>query len=159
VRFSQALPSTVKTYKTLPANWQDYAPIANSAGDRTFRWPILITSHYRWDADWPLQRSNRFAYISEIYHNRGTFILFRRSSPDFADYNGSPSGIRGGDSGGPCFFIINGELVLVHCFFGANGGPFQPAYLAQIQTAIDSLGPGGQTYETADLSGFTNFAS
>jgi hypothetical protein len=159
VRFSQALPGTVKTYKTLPANWQDYAPIANSAGDRTFNWPILITSHYRWDAEWPLQRSNRFVYISEIYRNLGTVILFRRSSPDFADYDGSPSGIRGGDSGGPCFFIINGELVLVHCFFGANGGPFQPAYLAQIQAAIDTLGPGGQTYETVDLSGFTNFAS
>jgi len=159
VRFSEALPSTVKTYKTLPTNWQDYAPVANSAGDRTFRWPIVITSHYRWDAEWPLQRSNRFAYISEIYRNLGTVILFRRSSPAYADYDGSPSGIQGGDSGGPCFFIINGELVLVHCFFGGNGGPFQPAYLAQIQAAIDTLGPGGQTYETVDLSSFTNFAS
>lgn len=159
VRFSEALPSAVKTYKTLPTDWQDYAPIASSAGDRTFNWPILITSHYRWDAEWPLQRSNRFVYISEIYRNLGTVILFRRSSPDFADYDGSPSGIRGGDSGGPCFFIINGELVLAHCFFGANGGPFQPAYRAQIQDAIDSLGPGGQTYETVDLSAFTNFAS
>jgi hypothetical protein len=78
---------------------------------------------------------------------------------NFPNYNGVPSGIRGGDSGGPCFFIINGELALGHCFLGGNGGPFHPSFLSQIQAALDTLGPGGQTYQTVDLSEFTNFAS
>ena len=159
VRFSEALPGGVKTYKTLPSNWLNYAPINTTGGASSYKWPIIITSHYRWDAGWPLQRSNRFAYINEVTGIGQVIGFVPDKGGGFLDYNGSPSGVRGGDSGGPCFFIINGELVLVHCFFGANGGPFQPAYRAQIQTAIDSLGPGGQTYETVDLSGFTNFAS
>jgi hypothetical protein len=159
VRFSEALPGTVKTYKTLPSNWLNYAPINTTRGARSYKWPIITTSHYRWDAGWPLQRFNRFAYINEVT-GIGQVIGF---VPDigggFLDYNGSPSGIRGGDSGGPCFFIINGDLVLVHCFFGANGGPFIPSFRGQIQTALDTLGPGGQTFETVNLSGFTNFAN
>jgi hypothetical protein len=57
------------------------------------------------------------------------------------------------------FFVVNGQLILltVHTFSAA--GRFHPDFIARIQTALDTLGPGGQTYETVDLSGFTNFAS
>jgi hypothetical protein len=166
VRFSEALPASVAKYRTLPSTWQDYAPINKNnqpAFDtRCFNWPIVLTSHYRWDAGWSGQRSGRFAYIAQVYrlaqNSAVNFVLFRATA-EFANYTGEESGIRGGDSGGPCFFIINGELVLVHCFFGGNGGPYHPSFLSQINAALDTLGPGGQTYETVDLSAFTNFAS
>jgi hypothetical protein len=163
VRLSEALPAQVKTYKTLPANWEDYAPVNQESPieTRIKNWPIVVTSHYRWDAEWSGQRSGRFAYVYTTSRS-SNFILFNPAQDvvnNFPNYNGVPSGIRGGDSGGPCFFIINGELALVHCFLGGNGGPFHPSFLSQIQAALDTLGPGGQTYQTVDLSEFTNFAS
>jgi hypothetical protein len=173
IRFSQPLPSTVKTYRTLPSTYRDYAPINRSdLARRCTFWPIIVTSHYRWDAAWPLQRSGRFPYF---YHSRSGkdgvfasspgdlhFIFFSTANAfpnDFPAYNGEESRLRGGDSGGPCFYVINGELVLVQCLLGGNGGPFIPSFRAQIQAALDTLGPGNQTFETVDLSGFTNFAN
>ena len=174
VRFSQPLPASVKTYRTLPQDFIDYAPfnyqqqITNSFL-RCYEWPVIFISHYRWDAEWPLQRSGRFSYaykfrdlsyqpvFTEGFVENYTGVCY--ADRNRANYNGQGSGISFGDSGGPAFFIINGELVLLLCFGGPGGGPLHFSFLSSIQTAIDSLGPGGQTYETVDLSGFTNFAS
>lgn len=160
VRFSEALPSSVAKYKTLPSDWENYSP--NSGMTRCSKWPIILTSHYRWDSEWPEQRSGRFAYVAQIYNLFQSvsvnYILFR-ATDEFVNYNGIESGIRGGDSGGPCFFIINGELVLVHCFLGSNGGPFIPSFLSDINSALSTLGPSGQSVQTVDLSGFTDFSS
>ena len=160
VRFSEALPSSVAKYKTLPSNWENYSP--NSGVTRCSKWPIILTSHYRWDSEWPAQRSGRFAYVAQVYNllqaTSVNFILFQATN-EFVNYNGIESGISGGDSGGPCFFIINGELVLVHCFLGANGGPFIPSFLSNINSALNTLGPSGQTIQTVDISGFTDFSS
>lgn len=163
VRFSQALPSSVAKYRTLPADWQSFAPINYSppffAPRRCYNWPIVTTSHYRWDSGWPSQRHGTFAYIRQVASvTQNNTILFNPTN-SFSNYNGIESGHGDGDSGGPCFFIINGELALVHCLRGANGGPFQPSFFSQINPALDSLGPGGQTYQTVDLSQFTNFAT
>ena len=169
VKFSEPLPTLVKKYKTLPTNYADYAPInvglpysnnASLQSSRMIYCPIISTSHYRWDANWPLQRSNRYAYINQI--SEFGLVNFRpavNAPNDFSDYSGITSGLRGGDSGGPCFLIINGELVLTNCLTASSGGPLHASFLGEIQAAIDSLGPGGQTYETVDLSQFTNFAS
>lgn len=164
VRFSEALPSTVAKYRTLPSAWQDYAPVNQNSPltTRASNWPIVLTSHYRWDAGWPAQRHGRFAYLAQVYNlpqNASVNFLLFRATEEFVNYTGEESGIRGGDSGGPCFFIINGELVLVHCFLGGNGGPYHPSFLSQINAALDTLGPGGQTYQTVNLSAFTNFAT
>jgi hypothetical protein len=171
VRFNEALPESVKTYKTLPSSYLDYSPpnyiqeIVNFSL-RCHLWPAIYTSHYRWDSAWPLQRTGRFAYARRcfgLYTQAPTYDPVNSFSayPDrgLPSYNGGDSGIGGGDSGGPAFFIINGELVLFMCFLGSGGGPFHPSFLSQIQAALDTLGPGGQTYQTVDLSEFTNFAS
>jgi hypothetical protein len=173
VKFEESLPSTVKKYKTLPANYLNYFPINKnfySASTVTLSrrgtyMPLVITSHYRWDTEWPLQRSNRFAYIAETsfiaqssFDSIGFVPAFAEPN-NFLNYNGQPSGIRGGDSGGPCFFVINGELVLVHCHFSGGGGPLHPSFLSAIQAKINELGPSGQTFQTVNLSGFTDFSS
>lgn len=164
VRFSEALPETVAKYRTLPSTWQNYAPINQSSPTttRASKWPIVLTSHYRWDAEWPAQRFGRFAYLAQVRllaQDESVNRIYFSPTAEFTNYTGEESGIRGGDSGGPCFFIINGELVLVHCFSASNGGPFHPSFLSQINASLDTLGPGGQTYQTVDLSAFTNFAS
>lgn len=174
VRFSEPLPTTVKKYKTLSLNFENYLPLnrsvySTSGTSRQLRSsgiPIVVCSHYRWDSDWPLQRANRYAYFYEtveiinppleldiISYNSGGY------ANSFPEYNGQPSAIRGGDSGSPCFFIINNDLVLVSHHGTGNSGPFHPNCLSSIQSIINSLGPSGQTYETVDLSGFTDFSS
>jgi hypothetical protein len=174
VRFSEALPASVKQYKTLPSNWLEYYPVNfniyngatitnnsdNYPGRRGAFLPIITTSHYRWDSAWPLQRSNRYAYIYQTWLLWGSYQYFypANSEPNnFTNYNGEPSGIRGGDSGGPCFFVVNNDLVLMRTLGTSVSGPFLPALVAQINAALNILGPGGQTFETVDLSGFTNF--
>jgi len=173
VRFSEPLPSTVKKYKTLPSSFVNFLPINKNFysvtgvtnSRRMANLPIIVCSHYQWDPNWPLQRSNRYAYTYEtefLIESIETSIRFRPASADpnnFPNYNGQPSGIREGDSGSPCFYIINNDLVLVHCHSSGSGGPFHPSFLSSIQSTINSLGPSGQTYETIDLSGFTDFSS
>lgn len=63
--------------------------------------------------------------------------------------------IVGGDSGNPVFTIINGEPILMTCWFlgGGGSGPAYHKYAAHIQSLMDSLVP-GYTLETVDLSAF-----
>ena len=169
VRFTQSLPSSIKKYKLLPQNYKSYFPVnaqLESIGFRFSNIPCVVVSHYRWDAQWPLQRSGRFAYIYSASTTSGQadpsgMVYFPAvNEPNaLADYNGEPSGIRGGDSGAPTFFIINNELIFLASHTTPITGAFHADNLPGIQTAIDSLGPSGQTYGTVDLSGFTNFAS
>jgi hypothetical protein len=164
-RLNSALPATVKKYKTLPSNFTNYFPL-NINNNIMQLLPIVVSSHYRWDASWPLQRSNRYFYVYEtggliqgLPPKKITYYPAVWQSNNFPNYSGIPSGIRGGDSGGPVFFVINGELVLVTCHTSSNGGAIHADFLSFIQGAINELGPSGQTYETVNLSGFTDFSS
>jgi hypothetical protein len=174
VRFNAALPATVKKYKTLPSNFKNYFPINRNTYDplgitasyRGVYLPVVVTSHYRWDAEWPLQRPNRYAYVYQttrmtdgLYATSIAFVPAQAEPNNFPNYDGQPSGIRGGDSGSPCFFVINNDLVLIHSHTSGGGGSMHSGFLSQIQSAINALGPSGQTYETVDLSGFTDFSS
>lgn len=174
VRFSESLPETVKKYKTLPSTFKNYLPINrlffNTSGSVLSYFgaylPIVVTSHYRWDADWALQRANRFAYIYQtslmVDGASTTTVAFSPANTDpnnFSNYDGQPSGIRGGDSGSPCFFVINNDLILIHSHTSGGGGSIHPSFLSEIQSAINTLGPSGQIYETVDLSEFTDFSS
>lgn len=177
IRFSEPLPPSISPYKTLPSAWSNYAPegmIFTPLESPRGNWPVIVTSHYRWDAAWPLQRNGRFVYIyngSRILTPFGTswmnplglpsvgFVPAEAGALSFPDYTGIPSGIRGGDSGGPAFIVINGQPVLMCLLQTATSGKFLPAARSDIQTALDTLGPGGQTFSTVDLSEFTNFAT
>lgn len=169
VRFTQSLPSSVKKYRLLPQNYKNYFPVnfqVESTGFRFQNIPCVVVSHYRWDSQWPLQRSGRFAYIYSASTTAGSAdpsgIMYRPAINEpnaLADYNGAPSGLRGGDSGAPVFFIINNELIFLASHTTPWSGAFHADDLLGIQAAIDTLGPGGQTYETVDLSAFTNFAT
>jgi hypothetical protein len=173
VRFSEALPSSVKKYKTLPSNYLNYLPINRMVYnyyDVIEQWrgsyiPIVCMSHYRWDAEWPLQRLNRYAYVYQTdYLNNLSTLLLSYSFPansypnDFSNYDGVPSGVQGGDSGSPLFFIINNDLVIAYHHQGAASGYLHASYLDGIQNAINTLGPSGYSYGTVDLSQFTSFA-
>lgn len=186
VKFNQDLPFSIKKYKFLPSNWTDYLPVnyldittptltalGQTLKTRAFGIPFVMMSHYRWDDEWPLQRQNRYAYIvpSWVQYTATTSLdgkanitqLFGNTLGEngttFPNYDGQPSGIRGGDSGLPCFYIINGDLVFVTKHAGAGSGPFAADYLSNIESAISLLGSEGHSIQTVDLSGFTDFTA
>jgi len=186
VKFNEDLPNTVKKYKFLPSNWKNYlpvdypditTPILTSLGQtlktRAFGIPFVAMSHYRWDDDWPLQRQNRYAYIGPSWVQHMTTIsvdgkaditgitgnTLGENGTTFPNYDGSPSGIRGGDSGLPCFYIINGDIILVTKHTGGGSGTFASDYTSDIELAISLLGAEGHSIQTINLSGFTDFSS
>lgn len=169
VRFDSPLPPSVKKYKLLPSNYTNYFPKnklmqfgAQPLDEYRFGYvPIIVCSHYRWDADWPIQRPNRYAYVYETFAPLFNSILYypAESFPNnFPNYNGNGSNVRGGDSGGPSFFVVNNDLILVAVHRTGNWGPFVSNFIQQTQDFINQLGPSGQTVQTVDLSGFTDFS-
>jgi hypothetical protein len=186
VKFNQDLPNTVKKYKFIPADWIDYLPLdypsittpnlptGTTLNYSGFGAPMVITSHYRWDENWPFQRNNRYAYIVPSYvsyyinnNQRGvpnisgfaTGTIWGPNINKFTNYNGIESGIQAGDSGLPCFYIINNDLVFVMKHLGPASGPFMAEYLTDVQNSINSIGAEGYSIQTVDLSGFTDFSS
>lgn len=183
VKFDSDVPTSVKKYKLPPSDWKSYLPndrptitlpfsglVLNYAA---LKIPMIVLSHYRWDDNWPLQRFGRFVYIYESYIQwavtpsaeiRKAFLdgvpaVAQYFDGAFVDYNGEPSGIRGGDSGLPCFYLVNGDLIygLKHLYPAT--GPFLGDYLTELQDAIDFTGSEGYSIQTVDLLGFTDFSS
>jgi hypothetical protein len=180
IKFTQPVPENIKKYKLFPPNLINYFPI-NHTFNRFFlvtepptqefysmRYcPLVGLSHYRWDAEYPAPsgtaRNNRFVYLFQT--NKANFLdVFQQISfnphPDYPNYNaGYNPPIQGGDSGGPVFSILNNELIL---WGGHISGVsiIHNGYLKDmIQEKINEVGPSGETVQTVDVSGFTNFSS
>jgi len=185
IKFSSALPESIKKYKMLPSASGDYLPTNKNIYRSTeiFRrqrarlLPIIVCSHYLSEPSYTLQRNNRFFYLHRaetiVFEENDIVNLGYQNSPlalnsrfiqhsSFAadsGYSGYGTNIIGGDSGGPIFAMINNDLVLLASNIGTNYALNLCKSLDQIQSAINALGPSGQTIQTVDLSGFTNFAS
>jgi hypothetical protein len=181
VKFDFDVPSSVKKYKLPPSNWKSYLPRDYPiTGTPTLSLyfaaryvPMVVMSHYRWDSAWPLQRANRYAYIYSSTIQWGVFpngsvnaaSMNGRTADSsyfggqFNDYNGQPSGIQGGDSGLPCFYVVNGDLMFSMKHRSAAAGDFLGDFLTEIQNTIDYVGSEGHSLQFTDLSGFTDFSS
>jgi hypothetical protein len=63
-----------------------------------------------------------------------------------------------GDSGSPCFAVVNGEMVLLCAWLagGAGAGPSIVHFTTEINAALTSLG-GGYSLTAVDLSTYTTF--
>ena len=181
VKFTEALPENIKKYKMFAANSGDYFPknreffsttnVINS--QRMNRFPVIICSHFINEASYPLTRANRFVYLhridtnifdsSDISPTYGLgylqFFLTHNKINGDAGYSGYSNNIIGGDSGGPIFGIINNELILLSNHIGPYYALNLCKFLTEIQSTINTLGPSGQTIQTVDLSGFTDFSS
>lgn len=82
--------------------------------------------------------------------------LARFSYPSEQLYRLFYENLVGGDSGNPCFFLINGDLVLLTVWStgGTGQGTSVSAFKTEINSAMTTLGGGYQLTEI-DLSGFT----
>lgn len=61
-----------------------------------------------------------------------------------------------GDSGNPNLIPVNGEMILLYCFFSSTGGPGIKNFEADINTAMTALG-GGYQLTPANLSSFNSY--
>jgi hypothetical protein len=177
IRFNNSLPDNINKYKLLPSNVSSFLPnnrnFYNSNGSiqssvQMHRCPVIVVSHYIADPSYTLQRNNRFVYVRDVDEaitDLGQGKISGNYSTHFPNYNGFFEGdtwlspIRGGDSGGPCFAVINQELVLLGSHITAFSTGSLCAFLTEIQNTINTLGPSGQTIQTVDLSSFTDFSS
>jgi len=174
IKFTQPVPDTVKKYKLLPENAKNYLPdnqniYASNKIQITYQMckcPIIAISHYIADPSYPLQRSNRFVYARDVTFATliGSGTINHDFSLWFPEYDGNFPGdtwlspIRGGDSGGPCFAIINNDLVLLGSHITSFNTLNYSGIINEIQATINTMGPENQTIQTANLSQFTFFA-
>ena len=68
------------------------------------------------------------------------------------------SGVRSGDSGGPCFLIINNEAVLLGCWYFPTSGPHAAWYTTEINNIIqNTFGDTGYSVSTYDISSYNSY--
>lgn len=135
------VPGTISFAKVMPNGWE--AKLPNIV---TSRPPAIGT-------DQEEKMLVRAAY--EIDHAQpGALATF--VSPSEHVYLHFYENLVGGDSGNPCFFLINGELVLLTVWSRGGGGQGTSvsAFKTEINAAMTTLGGGYQLTEV-DLSAFT----
>ena len=136
------VPAGITFYKVMPSNWHQYA-----------------SDYQMWPAPLLCTDQNKNVYLNETYYvsnNLSTFyeIAFNPcADPTRLLFTGG--GIAG-DSGSPIFFLINGQLVLVGCYYTFCSCPDIAYYATQINSAMTALG-GGYQLTTVSLAGFISY--
>ena len=97
------------------------------------------------------------ALIGDIYNSFNNEVVYARV-PSNSKRVEFYEDVVGGDSGNPCFLIINDEPVLITTWTHgvAGDGDNIKYYKTEINSAMTTLGGGYQLTEV-DLTGFTNF--
>ena len=130
------LPSTIKPFQVLPADWQDFV------GDQFFNFNVIFATDQEEKLLVKQMRSNMFP--------NGDIRLVDHTLSPFGNYGET---LIGGDSGNPIFFIINNNPVYVSQWLSPTSGtPIYPHYEA-VETYI------GLSYslDYIDLSTFKEF--
>jgi hypothetical protein len=167
-KLSSDLPSTIKPYKTLPADWNEYFPSLTNTeydtinGITTFNvqgiMPIVafrrdnqvITRDMR--AALLMLQVNADALSIEPYYSHG----FHELAPTGTNRNQYSTAIIGGDSGFPAFCVINGELIWLGNHWGPTTFAFAPDCIGFINAAMAAV-DSDYTIQTVDLSEFNNY--
>lgn len=142
--------------------------------------PIIGLSHYRWDSEWPFQRRNLYTYLLQIISfNHSIYHSFTSSyygveqvkGQNYDAYNGKssygtaqPNKLRyfpfgDGDSGGPKFLLINGELVCLGHHSSTEEGPAYVYYFDYINYLLSRLPVNGNVLqvETINLTNYLTY--
>lgn len=136
------VPASISFAKVLPDGWEAKLPNIT-----TVRPPAICT-----DQEEKLLIRAADSIDASQPDALATFV----SPPDVA-YLTFYENLISGDSGNPCFFLINGELVLLTVWSRGGGGQGTSvaAFKSEINTIMTNLGGGYQLTEV-DLSGFSN---
>lgn len=140
VKWDSDLPASITPAKVLPSNVLDYLPSLSTP----YSIPCLTCDY-----------ENK-ATITELHNLTSSVACHQPADATRLNYYES---LISGDSGRPCFLIIDGELVLVTIwtFGGAGSGPRIHALHTEINAAMTTLG-GGYQLTVKSLSAFTDYS-
>lgn len=152
------LPSDIKPAKVLPSTWNSKLALPTTDSEAAANPDFMPVININQDL---------YALIAEV---ATVYLPTDTTNPSVAGWigNNMPSGtraqwgmqLRGGDSGNPSFFVVNGELALSTVWTaagqGGGTGQFVSGRITEVNTALTSLG-GGYSLTIIDLSGFTTY--
>lgn len=139
-RLDSDVPAGIAFAKVLPNGWESLLPNIS-----TSRPPAIGTD----------QEEKLLVFSpTTITANQPGAVAYYTTPTDHLQEHFS-EGLVSGDSGNPCFFLINGDLVLLTLWSGGGGGSGASvsAFKTEINAAMTTLGGGYQLTEV-DLSGF-----
>ena len=164
----------ITPFKLLPANWSNYLPTAKrgavygTADYKTVKLPCLAkTAHNASGLSRDQISVNEVIELQDAPTDLGVSVLTQTYTSYFTVLDSSRfySPIVGGDSGGPNFFLISGEKVLIMNYHLAGAGTHLGDIAAEINTVMNAQAtaasdPAAGTYavDVVDLSGFTSYA-
>lgn len=128
------LPSSITPAQCMPSSYQTSLPVPDNG------YPVFYSTQDR-------------TIVLGDYYFRTASGLFSRRSFDSVRKNWFYQ-VRGGDSGSPCFHLINGKLVVLHVWYQIQNGPAIADNLTAINTALSANGS-PYALTTVNLSGFT----
>jgi hypothetical protein len=133
------VPGTIAFARVLPDAWAPKLPTLS-----LFPYPVVSLNQ------------GQEASIRELASLASSYVVCQ--APQLASRQSFYDAAISGDSGSPCFFIVNNAMVLLTTWYSGGGGagPFITAYRTQINAAMAALG-GGYTLTDVNLSGFTTF--
>lgn len=136
------VPSSISFAKVLPANWASYLP------GLAFGVPTIFTD----------QEEKALINVWKNMPNEDTHKVYFVSPTDAYEHRlALYEPVVGGDSGNPCFIIVNGELVLLTTWWSVNTGSFYTDFIDAINTVMTTLG-GGYQLTQVDLSSFPTYS-
>jgi len=126
-----ALPGTITPCKVLPTTWQDKVSLGNLP---------MITGNY-----------SQQLYIRDWLT---AYSACAHESSTVAAYAGMTGNVIGGDSGSPCFVMIDNQLVVLGGHYTTTGCSFITSLYTAINAAITSS---GYTLTPIDLSAYPTY--
>lgn len=132
------VPGTIAFARVLPDAWAAKLPTLS-----LFEYPCVSVDQ------------GRQVWMREL-NGLGTNVTCQR--PEIASRLSYYKDAVSGDSGSPCFLVVNNAMVLLCTWYGGGGGsgPFVTHHRAAINAAMAALGGGYQLTDVV-LSGFTSF--
>jgi hypothetical protein len=125
--------------------------IDNYTKELNNRWPVIATNQ------------DGMTLIRESYRRINVFFTEGYNQPtENSARIALTKNMRGGDSGGPVFVLVNGELCLISAHTSSVGGTSYSRYISQINSAISSINSANGIIESysltvADFSEFPTF--
>jgi hypothetical protein len=144
------VPSSIGFAKMLPSNWR--GKVGDPYGSTTINGVTVY-----WTSHFPTFFFNQYAEacVADLNETTNfTILSFHETSvTEHSEFFPTWEGpIISGDSGQPCFLLINGDPVLLTTWFGAGGGVDFSQYLTQINAYITPY-----SVTQADLSAFNTY--
>lgn len=139
--------------KILPSN--DIASKFPNLGSEANKYPVPCM-YLRQDNN--IYCANQISSLRTIVGSAAGNAFYSTRAPTNSYRLALYSGVRVGDSGGPCFIVINDQAILLGCWYFPTGGPHLAWYKTEINDIIQyTFGDSSYSLSTVDLSSFTSY--